>query len=493
MGYASAEDTNQKVDISKHLSLPFLALMMLTTSFIWAGAVFFYDFPQLFEEILLTQFKTDTFGVGLLYSMASVPLLILIPCFSSLVSSLGLNVSAVVFNTCVFTGVLLCFLGARYQNFNLMIAGRFIFGVGFDCSYVIQASCTEKWFSGRFLTNAFGINRIVCYTLSSLGAYYAPNLFLEHRTLEAPLFFYGVVTAFCWFMSFLFYILDMRNEHLLGLDSSEEQKKERFTIADFPKISLQAWLLLVLFSVLSNCFYQFTNFGTDCLIIRFGFKYVEAKNTMAILPIVNMLSTPVFSSTISVVGKKGLFLCLSALVIIANFTFMTILGENDKRAAIGAAGVGVFFSMLVSSFWSSFTLSLPKQAVSVLFALCIAGQNLMLAILPPLFSHLNKDRTPEAYQNCLYLLILIGVICFVIAVIVTIKDFRENKIIHLPENSEKVKKFREQLNAEFSLAKKKEAENSDYKSLKGTVDTSSEGRTKNQETRVSTGSEDALN
>lgn len=284
--------------------------MMSTIAFVWAGGVYFYDFPQLFEQVLITKFRIDTLEVGLLYSLASAPTIVLIPVASWLINIIGLNSGAVLFNFLMYLGIMGCFMGNYYKNYLFFIIGRALFGLGYETAYVIQSSCTEKWFSGRFLTMAFAVNRIVSYSFSSFAAYIEPVIYEKSRALESPLFLYGLIISFTCFISFFYFLLDFKNEHKLEDEAEEENKgikDQKFKMADFKKISSQAWLMIITFGVLSNCLYQFTNTGTDALVNRFGFDYLEAKDMIAIIPIVNMIMIPVFSAVISWTGKKGFF------------------------------------------------------------------------------------------------------------------------------------------------------------------------------------------
>lgn len=466
------------------VSTLFLVLMVSVTSLIWAGGVYFYDFPQLFEQVLITEFKVSTFEVGFLYSIASTPAIILIPLGSWMISHIGISMGAIVFTTMMFVGIFFCFLGVKTGNYDLIIIGRAIFGVGYETCYVVQASCTEKWFSGRFLTLAFAINRSCCYLFASLAAYFQPIIFISSRSLETSLFYYTVVSSSCCVFGFIYYFLDRKYEHNLKDDEPEmneegeevqsrtsNEDEQKFYLSDLKNISLHSWLLLMLFAVFSNCLYQFSNFGTDCFVNRFGFDYIAAKDRMSLIPILHMIFIPLFGSIMSVVGRKELFLLAGTVIGVVSYGLMATLADDANNLAVLAlVGCSAFFSILNSGFWGSFALTLPKAACGPMFGICLAIQNIFLAIFPPIFSYFNQDRTPEAYQNCLYLLIGLCGCCFLIALAIAIIDLKGDRVLHLPENSQKVKDFRDRINREFILKRNKGTVNDEYKSLKSKGD-----------------------
>lgn len=428
-----------------------LGTIMLSSAFFWSGGAFFYDFPQLFEEILIKKFGVSTVEVGILYSVTSTPSVIFTPFTGFIAGYIGLNTTAVILSSLIFSGVLISYIAVASNNFMFLIIGRGLFGFAYESAYVVAASCTEKWFTGRFLSMAFAFNRSLCYLLSSIAAYIQPTLFITNRTLETPLFVYGAFAGFCAFTGFVYFILDRKYEKKILNSEENEISEEKMSLKDLKKIGSQAWIILVIFAVMSQCLYQFTNIGTDCLMKRFGFDYIEAKNRIALIPIVNMIMIPVFSSITSCIGKKGIFLTAGALLITVNYTFLSFLGtEKDERVVFGVIGVGVFFSLLTATFWSSFSLLLPKQAVAVLFGFAITSQNLLLSLLPPVFSYFTKERTHEAYQRSFYLLIGIGAFSLVLCLVLTIRDIKGSKAMHLPENHELVAENRKRMNQRFS-------------------------------------------
>lgn len=432
-----------------------LISLIVTISFSWCGGVFFYDFPQLFTEVIIKKFKVSTVEVGLLYSIASAPTAVFTPMSSLLAEYIGLNSAAVLFSATIFYGILICYIGVETDNFILLVVGRGFFGLAYESAYVVQASAIEKWFTGRFLSMGFAFSRCLCYLLSSSAAYFLPLVFVSFRTLATPIFIYAGVAFFCCILAFAFFVLDMNYEHKLQkrTESNEEVQKEKFTIRDFKRVPLQAWLMVFLFGISTNCFFQFTNLGTDCLMKRFGFTYLEAKNRMAIVPMVNMFMIPVFASIVSCIGKKGVFLTGGCIFITLNYLMMANFGTDaDERVVVGVVGVGIFYSIVTATFWSSFSLILPQQAVTVMFGIAISLQNLFLAVLPPVFSYFNKARTPEAYQKCFYLLMGISSTCSLLSLGITISDIRGSKAMHLPENDQLVKRNRERLSTNFSIS-----------------------------------------
>lgn len=464
MGKEKSTSEENQNSLTKNPPKLILAAIMLTAIFAWLTGPFFYDYPQLFEEMIISKFKISTVKVGLIYTVSSAPTFLLTPLITFLVDRIGKKLGLFLLSSCMFFGIFITYIGVSTENYYLMLGGRALFGPTYESGYVVAISCLEQWFTGKILSIAFSINLTTCNLIIWSATYFLPSAFVKSRNLQVPFFIYGVFGFFCCIMAVGYYYFDSRYGEDDN-DKDDEEKEEKIEVKDLKKIGLLPWLMLVLYAVVTNCTFQFTNIATDCLVKRFGFGYLEAKNRLSIMPILNTILYPLFSVIITKVGKKGFLLVLANIIVILAYGFLSTLGSNgDEKVLIGIIGISTFQTLLVSSFWSSFSLILPKQAITVMFGLVITIQNIFLALFPPIFSYLSKERTPSAYQKCLHLLIGIAVVSLTLNLVICFKDFKGNQAMHLPENNENVKKNKERLNREFSDMKKllRNADKSSY-------------------------------
>ena len=71
----------------------------------------------------------------------------------------------------------------KEKVFTYLIVGRAIFGIGCETSYVAQSGVTDLWFSGKFLTVAYSMNRFTTYLFVSGSIFLLPNLFLREEDI----------------------------------------------------------------------------------------------------------------------------------------------------------------------------------------------------------------------------------------------------------------------------------------------------------------------
>lgn len=451
--------------ISNKILIPILILIMLQ----WAGAMYFYDFPQLFEPQLIKKFNISTIKVSLMYTFASAPNLIMNIFAAWLIEKIGLAVSTVVFSSTVFFGILICFFGFTTEKFEYLLIGRLIFGIGFDTMFLTQALGSERWFSGRFMTFAYALTRSCVYLFSTVALYYQPELFLKYRGFQVPMFVYACVAAFTFVTTAIFSICHLKKKHLLVDKKSKKAMESKFHFKDFKLVGFMPYLVVLYLAVMSNCYYQVMNFMTDMIVQRFGLSYIEAKNAGTLVPVVSMVAIPIMGFLFNKYGKKGIGMFVAGALATTTFVIMSFipLGCDRKYVVWFVVMVALFRSVYTSCAWSCLVLSVPKQASSATVGFAATMQNLCLASFPPIFASFNFDRNYSAYQNSIYLLIGMSGLCTALSLVINFHDLRGDKLMHMPENDERVAKLKEKKMNEFSEKKiqGKEKSQGDYKSM----------------------------
>lgn len=422
--------------ISKKLLFPVLIVIMLQ----WCGAIYFYDFPQLFESQLINKFKISTIEISLLYSLSSIPNIFTNLLGAWLIEKIGLGLSSALFSTQVFLGIFICSLGIFNNNFKYLLVGRVFFGIGFGTTFLSQTLSTEQWFSGRFMTLAYGLNRSCVYLFQAVSTFLQPELLFNSRGFEFPMFVYGAIAFVCFLTTAIFAVIHMKKNHLLKDKKSEKAMKSKFGWKDFRHIEFISWITAMDIAMTSNCYYQVMNFTTDMIVKRYGMNYEEAKNATTIIPISSMIGIPIFGALFNKFGKKGIGLFMSGILALATFVSMSLIPYNSGKNYVYFAllMVSLFRSVYTGCAWSCLVISLPKQAATTFVALAATFQNLLLSTLPLVFGTFNYKRDYSAYQNSLYFLSGMAVVCTILSSIICFTDLKTDKMLHLPENDKRV-------------------------------------------------------
>lgn len=397
-------------------------------------------FPQLFESQLINKFTITTVEVSLLYSVSSAPNLVSNLIAAWLIEKIGLGISALLFSTQVFIGIFICFYGITNGQFKLLLIGRFIFGIGFDTTFLAQTLAAERWFSGRFMTLAISLNRSCVYLFAAISTYLQPELFFKYRGFEVPLFAYALVAVMCFLSTAMFTMIHIKKEHILEDKQTKNAMKSKFSWKDFKHLDFMPWMIAINLALISNCYYQVMNFSTDMIVNRYGLEYVEAKNAGTLIPIVSMILIPIFGFMFNKYGKKGLGMMISAILAVITFGTMSVipLGCDKSFVYYFLIMIAVFRSIYTSCVWSCLVLSVPKQASTAFVAFGATLQNICMASFPPLFAKLNYQRNSASYQKSIYFLIGMSIVSFCLSFVINLVDLRTDKILFLPENDDVV-------------------------------------------------------
>lgn len=100
------------------------------------GSYFCYDNPGPLETQLEEQFKLDSTHYSLLYTVYSLPNMILPILGGIFLDKIGIRSGLVLFTTILTIGQLVFMIGGYQLNYDMMIAGRVIFGMGGECMNV---------------------------------------------------------------------------------------------------------------------------------------------------------------------------------------------------------------------------------------------------------------------------------------------------------------------------------------------------------------------
>lgn len=169
---------------------------------------FAYDFPQLFESQLIPKFNINPLQLSYTYAMYSVPNFIFAPLVSVLLNYSGLGFGSLLLNVLTYTSGITLYIGCKWENFTWVLISRALLGIGGEGVLIAQAAMAERWFTGKFLSLAIGINNVASLSGSALAAWLCPEIYVRKRDIQWVVL---VITLFCffsWFMNVGYWIME---------------------------------------------------------------------------------------------------------------------------------------------------------------------------------------------------------------------------------------------------------------------------------------------
>ena len=132
------------------------------------GNYYVYDCIAPIADLLAKQLHFSDSNIGLLQAIYSIPNVFMVLVGGILVDRLGLRKSMLIFGALCTLGAAVTVMSPQLQ---VMAAGRLIFGLGAESLIVAVTTAIAKWFRGKELSFAFGINLMI----ARFGSWLAQN------------------------------------------------------------------------------------------------------------------------------------------------------------------------------------------------------------------------------------------------------------------------------------------------------------------------------
>lgn len=435
------------------------------------------DSPQALSDPIKKELKVTTPQISNFYTVYSITNLFAAPLGGLVANRFGIGNTGLLVAIFSFMGTVINFLGIEYKSYALLVVGRAVFSIAGETLMVVQASISEKWFSGRILSIALGLNTTFGLVFGSASNYSEPLMFVRFRDLKIP-YLYMVVASFFGFVAYAFFnVMELcyepvRNdkplsdsphdphEDLIKLgneDGKTQSGNVKFSLGDLKRMGPLFWATIAIYTILANAYYQITFILTDFAMHRFYYPYLEAKNSLSIVQISTIVSLPLFSFISYKYGKKSILMFISVIILLAAYIMMYFLRPKESYFFyICLSMLGIFYSMYSSCIWPAMALAIPKDAVSVGYSISSLSQNVVMFILPPIIGRLTVDNTIAEYDRALLVCIGMCIIGVCLMIYVLVLDFKHGGLLHHPENSEECKMAKEKIDEEFRKGKRKE-------------------------------------
>ena len=225
MGKDKPSPENQTPETSQR----YLIAILLLNLMVCFGMNYVYDAPQALEDPLIRGLKIDTLKISMMYSLYSLPNLVLTPVVGIAISRLGCHNACLVYTSIVFFGSLVTFFGVYQSSFVYIVFGRSLIGLGGEGARIVQMTINELWFFGYFLSTSVAWGEIMECLAGYLGNVMHPELLVQTRSLPTPFFAMALVCFFSWAISLIYYFQHIKHHKKLenrARELEEESESE---------------------------------------------------------------------------------------------------------------------------------------------------------------------------------------------------------------------------------------------------------------------------
>ncbi len=295
--------------------------------------------------------------------------------------------------------------------------GYAIFGVGAEVAGITVTKAIAKWFNGKEMATAMGL-QVALARIGSQAAYAFALPIARSMQLSTP-----VLIGLCLLVVGLvaFIVFSMWDKKLDKQINSEVQTsdEENFSFSDVVSVLKNPgfWLIAILCVLFYSCIFPFQKFATTFMIQKYGVSENLAGFIAGSPALGALILTPIFGYYIDKVGRAASIMMLgSGLLIVVHAIYALPMIDNWVVAIILMVILGVAFSLVPSAMWPSVAKIFPARQLGTAYALIFFIQNIGLFAIPLLigtvlheFCIVSAPGEPVEYSYTLPMLIFTGI------------------------------------------------------------------------------------
>lgn len=284
----------------------------------------------------------------------------------------------------------------------LAFFGFAIFGVGVEMAGITVSKTIVKWFKGRELALAMGLEMATA-RLGVFAVFRLSPIFADYGGVSNSVL-WGTAFLCIGFLTFLTYtFMDKELDKQIGA-SGVASEEEEFKVSDIGKLLknpgfITIALLCVLFY---SAIFPFQKFATDMLASKLDVDIKTAAGFLSWFPIGAMVLTPFIGLFLDLRGKGASMMLYGAILLtVSHLIFALVPPESFSTVvAIGTIVIlGVAFSLVPASMWPSIPKIVEERYLGSAYGLTFWIQNIGLLAVPILIGWSISAANPGVAEQ----------------------------------------------------------------------------------------------
>ncbi|MCQ2328593.1 MAG: MFS transporter [Paludibacteraceae bacterium] len=326
----------------------------------------------------------------------------------------------------------------------LAMFGFMIFGCGCEMAGTTVSKILAKWFKGKEMALAMGIEmsiaRLGVFAAMWLAPVFASRFALPDGTqsVVAPLLFSACLLVVGLLNFTIFTIMDNRFDKQLvaiGEATAEKDPEDEFHASDLKQVfqSKMFWIIALLCVLYYSAIFPFQRFATNFLEETLAISNAEASGLFKWFPILAMVLTPFLGLYIDYKGKGATMMLLGAVIMIAChsvFAFVLPAYPSKMLALVTILVLGVSFSLVPASMWPAVPKIIDEKVLGSAYCLIFWVQNIGLCLVPLLIGKLRVWT--GGYLVPMIVFASFGVLAFVLSFFLKAEDIKKGYGLELP-------------------------------------------------------------
>ena len=346
-------------------------IVLVMISLAMFGNYYVYDCVSPMADVLKAQLGYSDANIGLLQAIYSIPNIVMVLIGGFIIDRIGTRRATLIFGV-------LCLAGAAVTAISgtlaVMAAGRLIFGLGAESLIFAVTTAIAKWFKGKELSFAFGIN----LTIARLGSFAALNspswAGWAYDSWRMPLVISVAFCTFCVVGAVVYWVLETRAERVYALGQANQTDKVVFS--DIFRFGWSYWFIVALCITFYSGIFPFQTFAVKFFIEAHGVSRETGGFLSSMLTLFAMICTPLFGLMVDKVGRRSLFMMCGSVLLIPVYLLMAY---TQVSLYVPMAMMWIAFSLIPAIMWPSVAYVVEENKLGTAYGLMTLIQNVGLA------------------------------------------------------------------------------------------------------------------
>ncbi len=394
-------------------------VILFIVSLVMAANYYFYDALSPLQNLLREHLGFSNTAYGFLISAYSIPNVFLLMAVIGgiILDKIGIRITGLIFTVFMAIGSFLTAYGAsEYFNngglgynfmstflksyspaIKMMSLGFFLFGLGAETSIVVVSKVVVKWFKGKELAMALGLNISVARMGTATALFFSRSISTDNFW-NRPIWFASSLLTIAVLTFTIYIFFDLRFDRVAKYKLSHSSDEE-FRITDvFKLVKIPSFVYITLLCVtFYSAVFPFLKYATDMLENKFGLPGELSGRITSILPFGTIIFTPLFGWYTDIKGKSASVMILGSMILVAVHLTFTFTQINPYMPMFM---LGVAFSLVPAAMWPSVAKIVETEKIGTAYGFMFSVQNIGLWAFP-LIIGLILDVTNPFYKTSL--------------------------------------------------------------------------------------------
>ncbi len=369
------------------------------------GNYYVYDSIAPIADMLKQDLGFTDENIGQMYSVYSIAAVVILLFGGVFIDKYGTKISIVLFGLiCSIAAV----IPAITDDLNVMLFGRVLLGIGSEPLIVAVTTALAKWFKGKELSFAFGINLTIA-RLGSVAADNSPTWASGfYINWHDPLVLSAILGLICLVSGIIYWLLETTAEKKYTIGQAGETDK--FVLSDLFKFSKSFWYIVALCITFYSAIFPFRSFAIKFFMEAHGETREFAGFLNSLLPISAMIATPLFGLFVDKIGKRALFMMVGSILLLPVYLMFVYA---DISLYIPIAMMGIAFSLIPAVMWPSVAYIVEGRRLGTAYSVMTLIQQIGLAGFNWMIGAANdygnaSAENPAGYEYGMWIFSILG-------------------------------------------------------------------------------------